>query len=160
MFQVPESDLPAYDFREKTYNRTRVTRYRGLPGPDGKQPELPPNAAVWIYVDPAPKHPTIHYPILQTYVDVIVAGALEHSEEFARSVICTMSGFENPWKNDRGTGDPSSEGYFPQYKRFSEKSTSQAARIDQLLQEEVSAHVAASYLSTGPSGVVLDDGIP
>lgn len=159
MFRVPQSDLPAFDLREKTYNRTLVTDMQTLPGPDGKLHELPANAAVWIYVDPAPKHPTTDYPILQTYVDVIVAGALEHSEGFARNVVNTMSGFEYPWKNDRGSGIPSSEGFFPQYKRYSEKSTSQAAIIDQLLQDEVPEQLAKRYLSTGPSGVVLDDGI-
>eukprot|EP00966_Prymnesium_polylepis_P080688 1869484-Prymnesium_polylepis.1 len=45
--------------------------------------------------------PSVHYPILQTYIDVCVSGCLEHGEEFAREFIQTTFKWSPFWLNER-----------------------------------------------------------
>lgn len=45
--------------------------------------------------------PSVHYPILQTYVDVCVSGCLEHGEEFAREFIQSTFKWSPYWLNER-----------------------------------------------------------
>merc|ERR1712037_785718 len=45
--------------------------------------------------------PSIHYPILQTYIDVCLTGCLEHGEAFAREFINTTFLWAPFWLNER-----------------------------------------------------------
>lgn len=59
------------------------------------------NARVWVYVVKTPQKPSVESPIIQSYVDVILAGCLEIGQDFAEEFIATTSGWEYPWVNDR-----------------------------------------------------------
>ena len=103
---VQAGDLPALDAREKGYLRLELPRddleavsWQGLPS-TGK---------IWIYV---PKKdgeapgvglppPDSAFPILESYVDVVVEGALEYGQDFARELIATTKGWNVYWLNDR-----------------------------------------------------------
>jgi len=45
--------------------------------------------------------PSVHYPILQTYIDVCLIGCLEHGEEFTREFIKTSFKWSPHWLNER-----------------------------------------------------------
>ncbi|MBV9827444.1 MAG: gamma-glutamylcyclotransferase [Alphaproteobacteria bacterium] len=64
---------------------------------------LPEAGHIWIYV---PKEataggPSFDYPLLQTYIDVVIEGGFEHSPEFAREILDTTEGWSPFWLNDR-----------------------------------------------------------
>lgn len=48
---------------------------------------------IWVYVQCDPKPPTPEHPIVQTYVDTILRGCLDISEEFAAEFIATTKGW-------------------------------------------------------------------
>jgi hypothetical protein len=56
---------------------------------------------VWAYVLQDPLPASRNLPIAQSYVDVVLLGALEISEDFAREVIRTTVGWDWPWIDDR-----------------------------------------------------------
>lgn len=94
IIEVSEECLAKFDEREKRYERIeidadKIVIDRKL---DGK---------VWIYVPKEPKLPTNESPIKQSYIDVVIAGCLEFSEEFAEELIKTSLLWEYPWVNDR-----------------------------------------------------------
>jgi hypothetical protein len=41
------------------------------------------------------------FPLLESYVDVVVEGALDYGENFARELLETTSDWSNYWLNDR-----------------------------------------------------------
>jgi hypothetical protein len=45
--------------------------------------------------------PSVHFPILQTYIDVVVSGCLEHGDAFAREFIQTTFKWSPYWLNER-----------------------------------------------------------
>jgi hypothetical protein len=64
---------------------------------------LPESGHIWIYV---PKEdtaggPSFDYPLLQTYIDVVIEGGFEHSPQFAREILDTTEGWSPFWLNDR-----------------------------------------------------------
>lgn len=85
---------------------------------------------VWIYIQKEPIAADPSHPIPQSYVDIIVRGCLTISEDFAKSVIETTSGWshdEDHWVDDREV---------PIYKRAdSEYSNKHADRIDSILED-------------------------
>jgi hypothetical protein len=106
LYPVEGNDMSAFDAREKGYLRVEVPRqdieaisWQGLPS-QGK---------IWIYipnrlgrapgVDLPP--PDAEYPLLQSYIDVVIEGGLEYSPDFAREIIETTKGWSKFWLNDR-----------------------------------------------------------
>ena len=63
------------------------------------------DAEIWMCgpaLDPAfVCEPSAPFPILQTYVDVCIAGCLEHDEKFAEMFVATTSGWSQYFLNDR-----------------------------------------------------------
>jgi len=45
--------------------------------------------------------PSVRFPILQTYIDVVVSGCFEHGEDFAREFIETTFKWSPYWLNER-----------------------------------------------------------
>jgi len=52
-----------------------------------------PSVNIWVYVPQKPMVPTVDHPIAQTYVDTIIRGCLEISEEFAAEFLETTAGW-------------------------------------------------------------------
>ncbi len=103
----PCEDIESFDEREVGYTRVELPREH-LTFVSWKA--IPADARVWIYVPDGPgaKGPgeglspaSFDYPILQTYVDVCVLGALEYGREFALEFIRTVRGWSKFWLNDR-----------------------------------------------------------
>lgn len=74
-FTVTEEHLPLIDEREHGYERELVplSRVRAY---DGHALEFSPGASFWIYTKHTPVSPTIECPIVQSYLDVILHGAM------------------------------------------------------------------------------------
>lgn len=104
LYPVARDDLAAFDLREAGYRR--------LPVPPAQieavswQP-LPANGTIWVYVpideDGGLQAPPASgdFPILQSYIDAVLEGALEYGVDYAREVIETTADWSRFWLNDR-----------------------------------------------------------
>jgi hypothetical protein len=99
-------DMAAYDAREAGYARVSVPL--ALIEAVGWQ-RLPERGMIWTYVpigiggEPGLglRAPSAAYPMLQSYIDVVLRGALEYGPDFARELIETTSDWSPYWLNDR-----------------------------------------------------------
>ncbi len=102
-YQVAAKDLPTYDKRERHYQRVNV----GLQDLQALTKKPLPDGQYWLYVvRKARQPPHQNYPILQSYVDIFLAGCLElqarfHLPHFARQCITSTNNWHNSWVNDR-----------------------------------------------------------
>lgn len=122
-----DDDHPVFDAKEQLANSSDD----GICSDDHNNDDgLHQNVHAWIYIqrDPIPADPS--HPIPQSYVDIILRGALSISDEFAKSIIDTTSGWEHSqdhWVDDREV---------PIYKRADSKySNTHGETIDNLLEE-------------------------
>ncbi|HEY6432278.1 MAG TPA: gamma-glutamylcyclotransferase family protein [Acetobacteraceae bacterium] len=106
LYPVEGNDMAAFDARERGYIRVEVPRadieavsWQGLPA-DGR---------IWVYVpDIAGREagtglplPDAKFPMLESYIDVVIQGGLEYGREFAREIIVTTKDWSPYWLNDR-----------------------------------------------------------
>jgi len=106
LFPVEGNDMAAFDSREAGYARVEVPRadiqavsWQGLPA----------QGRIWVYipeisgkppgVDLPP--PNASFPLLQSYIDVVIEGGLEYGPAYAREIIATTTGWSRYWLNDR-----------------------------------------------------------
>jgi len=99
IYHVEENEIPKFDKREIPFgysriklNKRTITPLLGFKVPDG---------TVWAYVANNPGKPSLESPIIQSYVDVILTGCLEYSEQFARDFVKNTEFWDYPWINDR-----------------------------------------------------------
>ncbi|SAL00112.1 hypothetical protein AWB77_06083 [Caballeronia fortuita] len=100
------NDMSAFDQREKGYVRVEVPR--ALIEPVSWQ-ALPSQGTVWVYVPKAEGQqpgeglplPDASFPIVESYVDIVIEGGLEYGPEFAREIIETTRDWSAYWLNDR-----------------------------------------------------------
>lgn len=107
LYPVEGTDMARFDAREKGYVRLEV--------PLGEieavsWQRLPESGRVWVYV---PVHaaggipgeglpePDAMFPLLQSYIDLVVEGALEYGSDYAREFVDTTEGWDPYWLNDR-----------------------------------------------------------
>lgn len=106
LYAVSSEDLPKFDAREKGYVRLEIP---GSMIESVSWQRLPEAGKIWVYVpqkeNSAPGEnlptPDANYPILQSYVDVVVEGALEYGEDFAKETLETTDCWDKHWLNDR-----------------------------------------------------------
>ena len=106
LYPAEGNDLSAFDAREKGYVRVEVPRqdvesisWEGLAF----------QGNIWVYVPDRPGRepgvdlppPDVEYPLLQSYIDVVVEGGLEYGPDFAREIIETTKDWSKYWLNDR-----------------------------------------------------------
>jgi len=106
LYPVQGNDMAAFDAREAGYERVEVPRadIEAL-----SWERLPEVGQIWVYVTHAPgkppgvglEPPSTMFPILQSYVDVVIEGGLEYGPDFAREIIETTKGWSPDWLNDR-----------------------------------------------------------
>ncbi|GAB6260208.1 gamma-glutamylcyclotransferase family protein [Photobacterium sp. R1] len=96
LVKVEEDALMHFDHRERGYTRMEVD-----PAHITQHEILKFDAPVWVYVKTNPAPPCQLNPIMQTYVDTVLAGCLSISDAFARTFIDTTSGWHHPLENDR-----------------------------------------------------------
>ena len=106
LYPVEGGDMAALDAREQGYVRVEI------PAADMEAvswQSLPRKGRIWVYVpDVAGKDPGVglpspdaQFPLLESYIDVVVEGALEYGSEFARELIVTTEGWSPFWLDDR-----------------------------------------------------------
>ncbi len=106
LYPVEGDDLKKFDAREQDYVRVEVPV--ALIEAVSWQP-LPERGRIWIYV---PVHkggvpgeglpgPDADFPLLESYIDVVVEGALEFGAEYAQELIETTADWSRFWLNDR-----------------------------------------------------------
>jgi hypothetical protein len=106
LYPVDGDDMAAFDAREEGYLRVEVahTLIEALSWQD-----LPARGRIWTYVpDPASRAPgagprpaDARFPMLESYIDVVIEGGLEYGPEFAREIIVTTRDWSRYWLNDR-----------------------------------------------------------
>ena len=111
LYPADGMDMSSFDAREKGYVRVEVplSQIEAV----GWQ-RLPEAGHVWTYIPvlsagPGGKsvpgqglpEPDAMFPLLQSYIDVVVEGGLEYGPEFAREILETTDGWSRFWLNDR-----------------------------------------------------------
>jgi len=108
LYPVDGDDMSKFDAREQGYVRVEA------PLADveavGWQP-LPASGRIWVYVPENPARPgepgvglpgpDAEFPLLESYIDLVVEGGLEYGADFAREILETTDGWNNFWLNDR-----------------------------------------------------------
>jgi hypothetical protein len=106
LYPVEGSDMASLDAREQGYVRVEIS-HADMEAVSWQS--LPAKGRIWVYVpDIAGKQPGVdlpspdaQYPMLESYVDIVIEGALEYGPEFARELIVTTEGWSPYWLNDR-----------------------------------------------------------
>jgi hypothetical protein len=106
LYPVQGEDLSKFDLREEGYTRVEVPM--SLMESAGWQ-RLPERGHIWVYIPVRPgsepgaglPEPDASYPLLQSYIDIVVEGGLEYGEDFAREILETTDGWSRFWLNDR-----------------------------------------------------------
>lgn len=79
-FEVDDINLERFDEREAGYDRIQIPWQKVT---NLTASTLPEHGALWAYVGKSTGQPTTDRPIMQSYLDVILNGCLDISEEFA-----------------------------------------------------------------------------
>jgi hypothetical protein len=111
LYPVEGADMTKFDGREKGYVRIEapLSEIEAV----GWQP-LPEAGHVWAYVpvrsleqggkgipgEDLPE-PDAMFPLLQSYIDVVVEGGLEYGPDYAHEIVETTDGWSRYWLNDR-----------------------------------------------------------
>jgi hypothetical protein len=106
LYPAEGDDMSAFDARESGYTRVEVSRDQIEAV---SRQRLPEEGRIWVYVPVAAgKQPGIglpqassEFPLLESYIDVVVEGGLEYGSEYAREIIETMKDWSSYWLNDR-----------------------------------------------------------
>lgn len=117
--EIPQSELVEFDRRERGYRRIEIdpASLELAETIDGDKP-------VWIYIKENADNPCQDKPILQTYVDTVLAGCLAISTEFAESFVEQTAGWHHPLEDDR---------HLPRYGNLAGVMPGHHDHIDQLL---------------------------
>lgn len=106
VYPVEGNDMAAFDAREQGYVRVEVPR-ADIEAVSWQA--LPAQGRIWVYVpEIAGKAPGLdlplpdaRFPMLESYVDVVIEGGLEYGPDFAREIIATTKDWSGYWLNDR-----------------------------------------------------------
>lgn len=106
IYPVVGDDMSAFDEREKGYVRVEVPL--AFIQSVSWQP-LPEQGKVWVFVpkteDNPPgeglPRPDAKFPLLESYIDVVIEGGLEYGVAFARELVETTRDWSPYWLNDR-----------------------------------------------------------
>jgi len=93
LVEVTGEEIKSFDQRETGYNR-RLINPQNI-----DQSTLP--GKIWIYINKKSQRPTKKKPIIQSYLDVVLAGCLTYGRQFALDFINTTQYWDSDWFNDR-----------------------------------------------------------
>lgn len=96
LLEVSDSGLEEFDLRERGYQRVLIE-----PQQLDVALSLSASDQVWVYIKDNPEPPCSLSPIMQTYVDTVLAGCLEISDHFAKQFVKHTIGWHFPLENDR-----------------------------------------------------------
>ena len=106
LYPVVGSDMAAFDRREGGYARVEIPRDQ-IQAVSWQR--LPEQGKIWVYVPVVEGRepgvglppPSSAFPLLESYIDVVVEGGLEYSPDYAREIIATTTDWSAYWLNDR-----------------------------------------------------------
>ncbi|MEL7290889.1 MAG: gamma-glutamylcyclotransferase family protein [Pseudomonadota bacterium] len=119
MLEVSQAGLAEFDRRERGYHRVEIE-----PQQLDTSVYLTEQDTVWVYIKDNPEPPCSLSPIMQTYVDTVLVGCLEISEQFAKQFVEHTIGWHFPLENDR---------HQPKYGNLAGVTPQHHATIDALL---------------------------
>jgi cation transport regulator ChaC len=104
--QIQGSEIAKFDLRETGYTRMRVSldqiKLLSLGNCSLNELENFEEAIVYVYVATSLFPPTPAFPIIQSYVDVMLKGCSAISDDFLEDFVRTTDGWsEGTWLNDR-----------------------------------------------------------
>lgn len=97
LLEINANEIPHFDQREHGYQRHQIA----LSDIHNTPLTFDDNDSVWVYIKQNPIPPCENTPVLQTYIDTVIAGCLEVSEAFAHFFIENTQGWHYPICNDR-----------------------------------------------------------
>ncbi len=106
VYPIEGHDLSAFDAPEKGYIRIEIP-HADIEAVSWQ--DLPAQGRIWVYIPARPGEapgvdlpsPDAEYPLLQSYIDVLIEGGLQYGPDFAREIIETTEGWSKYWLNDR-----------------------------------------------------------
>lgn len=105
VFQIDEDQLPKFDEREVGYSRRLLDTNSVTPWNEEMRARWeqhdPSLINVWVYFFCDPKARALEYPLIQSYVDVILTGCLEQGHAFAEAMVRHTTQWDGSWTNDR-----------------------------------------------------------
>lgn len=106
LYPVTGDDMAAFDGREAGYVRLEVPRgdIQSL-----SWERLPERGTIWVYVPEVAGRPpgsglplpSASFPMLESYIDVVIEGGMEYGPAYARELIETTRNWSAYWLNDR-----------------------------------------------------------
>lgn len=121
LLEVDETELSKFDCRESGYQRIQVAIEQ-----IESEAHFDRSKIVWVYVSNSETPPNSDSPIVQSYIDTVIAGCLEISEQFARLFVEHTHGWHHAYENDR---------HQPRYTRTAIKYDSTIPTIDRIIAE-------------------------
>ncbi|MEH6444445.1 MAG: gamma-glutamylcyclotransferase family protein [Oceanospirillaceae bacterium] len=103
LVEVPESELPSFDLRERGYQRVLVDAYQVEFYSQAMDLKSQANTQVkvWLYQSQEVVSPCENHPVVFSYLDVIIAGCLEYSPQFCDDFMQLTQGWKHAMLNDR-----------------------------------------------------------
>ena len=106
LYPVEGDDAARFDARESGYAKVEVPREQ-IEAASWQR--LPEQGTIWVYVPVTAGHdpgtdlpaPSRDFPLVESYIDVVIEGGLEYGPDYAREIIETTAGWSRYWLNDR-----------------------------------------------------------
>jgi hypothetical protein len=106
LYAIDGDDMTKFDAREDGYARLEVP-HADIEAVSWQT--IPQTGHIWTYVPVRPgsvpgvglPQPDAAFPLLESYIDVVVEGGLEYGPDFARELIETTANWSQYWLNDR-----------------------------------------------------------
>jgi hypothetical protein len=106
LYAIEGDDMTKFDAREDGYARVEVP-HADIEAVSWQT--IPLSGHIWTYVPVRPAsdpgvglpQPDAAFPLLESYIDVVVEGCLEYGPDFARELIETTADWSQYWLNDR-----------------------------------------------------------
>jgi hypothetical protein len=106
LYPVEGDDMAKFDLREAGYARVEVP-HAHIEAVSWQA--IPQDGHIWVYVPVRPggapgeglPEPDAAFPLLESYIDIVIEGGLEYGPDFARELIETTAGWSKFWLNDR-----------------------------------------------------------
>jgi hypothetical protein len=106
LYPVEGDDMTRFDTREAGYVRLEVPHAQ-IEAVSWQS--IPKDGHIWVYVPVRPNgtpgvglpEPDAAFPLLESYIDVVIEGGLEYGPDFARELIETTADWSQFWLNDR-----------------------------------------------------------
>jgi hypothetical protein len=106
LYAVDGDDMSKFDAREQGYARVEIPREE-IEAVSWQS--VPADGHIWVYV-PVSRggtpgvdlpEPNASYPLVESYIDIVIEGGLEYGQDFARELIETTADWSQYWLNDR-----------------------------------------------------------